>query len=82
MWVLTFTRHGDGQWESGKVEDMMKAGIVDPLKVTSLALENAVSIASILVTTEAIIVDKPEPKSPMPTGGMPGGMGGMGGMDY
>jgi len=67
-----------------KVDDMMKAGIVDPLKVARLALENAVSIASTLVTTEAMIVDKPE-KNP-PAGGSPmgGGMGGMGGMgmDY
>jgi chaperonin GroEL len=67
-----------GSWEVGKVEDMMKAGIVDPLKVTRLALENAVSIASTLVTTESIVVDKPEPKTPAPAGGM----GGMGGMDY
>jgi len=66
-----------GNWQDGLVEDMMKAGIVDPLKVTRLALENAVSIASTLVTTEAIIVDKPEPKTSAPAGGMTGGMGGM-----
>ena len=60
--------------------DMMKDGIVDPVKVTRLALENAVSIASTLVTSEAIVVDKPEPKSEVPSGGMGGGMGGMGGM--
>ncbi len=64
------------KWESGFV-DMMKAGIVDPLKVARLALENAVSIASTLVTTESIIVDKPEPKAAAGGGGMPGGMGGM-----
>lgn len=75
-----FNRFENGNWEAGRVEDMMKAGIVDPLKVTRLALENAVSIASTLVTTEAIIVDKPEPKGSSPAGGMPGGMGGMGGM--
>jgi chaperonin GroEL len=63
------------KWEAGMV-DMLKAGIVDPLKVARLALENAVSIASTLVTTESIIVDKPEPKAPA-GGGMPGGMGGM-----
>jgi chaperonin GroEL len=73
-----FTKYDESNWEAGVVEDMMKAGIVDPLKVTRLALENAVSIASTLVTTEAIIVDKPEPKGPpAPGGGMPGGMGGM-----
>ncbi len=64
-------------WEAGMV-DMMEKGIVDPVKVTRLALENAVSIASTLVTSEAIIVDKPEPKSEAPAAG--GGMGGMGGM--
>ena len=61
-----------------KVDDMMSAGIVDPLKVTRLALENAVSIASTLVTTESIVVDKPEKKDAPSMGG---GMGGMG-MDY
>jgi chaperonin GroEL len=61
--------------------NMFEKGIVDPLKVTRLALENAVSIVSTLVTTEAIIVDKPEPKeAAAPAGGMGGGMGGMGGM--
>ena len=66
-------------WAKGK-KDLMKAGIVDPVKVTRLALENAVSIASTLVTSEAIVVDKPEPKPLAPVGGP--GMGGMGGMDY
>lgn len=77
-----FGNFTEKNWQAGMV-DMIKAGIVDPVKVTRLALENAVSIASTLVTTEAIIVDKPEPKAP--AGGMPGGMpgmGGMGGMDY
>ncbi len=72
-----FSKYVEGSWEEGKVEDMMAAGIVDPVKVTRLALENAVSIASTLVTTEAIVVDKPEPKPA--TGGAPD-MGGMGGM--
>ncbi len=74
-----FTKYEESNWEQGKVEDMMKAGIVDPLKVTRLALEHAVSIASTLVTTEAIVADKPESKTPAPAmgGGMPGGMGGM-----
>lgn len=74
-----FAKYTDKNWKSGMV-DMMSAGIVDPLKVTRLALENAVSIASTLVTTEAIVVDKPEPKTPMPSGPSMGGMGGMDGM--
>jgi chaperonin GroEL len=56
-----FNKYHESNWESGKV-DLMKAGIVDPVKVTRLALENAVSIASTLVTAEAIIVEKPEEK--------------------
>ncbi len=70
-----FMDYDEMNWSKGK-KDLMKAGIVDPVKVTRLALENAVSIASTLVTSEAIVVDKPEPKSsePMP-GGMGGGMG-------
>jgi chaperonin GroEL len=57
--------------------DMMKFGVIDPTKVTRTALENAASIASLLLTTEAIITEKPEKKEPMP--GMPPG-GGMGDM--
>ena len=64
--------------QTGIYEDMMKAGIIDPTKVTRIALENAASIASLLLTTEAMIADKPERKSQMPGGGG-GGMGGMGG---
>lgn len=59
-------------------EDMIKAGIIDPLKVTRTALENAVSVAALLLTTEAAITDKPEEKSAAAPA-MPG-MGGMGGM--
>ncbi|MDR0722519.1 MAG: chaperonin GroEL [Treponema sp.] len=61
--------------------DMVKAGIIDPAKVTRSALQNAASIASLLLTTECAITDIPEKKeaAPMPGGG---GMGGMGGMDY
>ncbi len=57
-----------------KYEDLMKAGIVDPTKVVRSALENAVSAASMLLTTETVIVDKPEEKKTTPAGGM-GGMG-------
>jgi len=57
--------------------DMFKFGVIDPAKVVRTALEDAASIAGLLITTEAMIAEKPEPKSP--AGG--GGMGGMGGMD-
>lgn len=59
--------------------DLIAQGIVDPAKVTRSALQNAASIAGMYLTTEAIVVEKPEPKSAAPAGG-PGGMGGMGGM--
>lgn len=62
-------------------ENLFAAGVIDPTKVSRVALENAASIASMLLTTECVIADKPEPKSA--GAGMPGGMpGGMGGMDY
>ncbi|MEY2422384.1 MAG: chaperonin GroEL [Acidimicrobiaceae bacterium] len=64
---------------SDDFEDLMKAGVIDPAKVTRAALQNAASIASLLLTTECLVADKPEPASAMPA--MPGGgMGGMGGM--
>ena len=65
------------------VDDMFAAGIVDPAKVTRTALQNAASIGSLLLTTEAVITDKPEKEDRGAAGGMPGGdMGGMGGMDF
>jgi chaperonin GroEL len=60
--------------------DMIKAGIIDPLKVTRSALENAVSIAAMLLTTEAVVTDLPEQKDDHNHGGAMPGMGGMGGM--
>jgi chaperonin GroEL len=55
---------------TGEYVDMIKAGIIDPVKVTRSALQNAASIAALFLTTEAVIADKPEPKSaPMPQGG-------------
>jgi len=60
-------------------EDMIKAGIIDPAKVTKSAISNASSIAGMILTTEALITDVPEPEAPMPGGGA-SGMGGMGGM--
>lgn len=61
--------------------DMFKAGIVDPTKVTRSALQNAASIASLLLTTEAVVTEIPEKEKAPAPGGAPG-MGGMGGMDY
>ncbi|MCA0381913.1 MAG: chaperonin GroEL [Bacteroidetes bacterium] len=59
-------------------ENLFKAGVIDPTKVSRVALENAASIAGMLLTTECVVADKPEPKSAAPAGGHPG----MGGMDY
>jgi chaperonin GroEL len=64
---------------TGEFEDLLKAGVLDPAKVTRAALQNAASIAGLLLTTEAIVADKPEPEPAMPGGGG-GPMGGMGGM--
>ncbi|MFN2373381.1 MAG: chaperonin GroEL [Cyclonatronaceae bacterium] len=60
-------------------EDLVKAGVIDPTKVTRTALENAASVAGLMLTTEAVVSEKPEPKDDK-AGGMPPGMGGMGGM--
>ena len=64
---------------TGEIVDMMKAGIIDPAKVTRAALQNASSIAALVLTTECLVADKPEPAGAMPAGGMDP-MGGMGGM--
>ncbi|MBI2211772.1 MAG: chaperonin GroEL [Deltaproteobacteria bacterium] len=61
-------------------EDLMKAGIIDPTKVVRTALQNAASIAGLMLTTEAMVAEKPEEKSAMPPMPPGGGMGGMGGM--
>lgn len=62
---------------TGEYEDLIKAGVIDPKKVARIALQNAASVASLLLTTECAIAEKPEPKKDMPA--MPD-MGGMGGM--
>jgi chaperonin GroEL len=64
---------------SDQYEDLMKAGVMDPAKVVRCALENASSIAGLILATECIIAEKPEKKDKAPAGGggMPGGMGGM-----
>jgi chaperonin GroEL len=67
--------------QSGEFKDLVKAGIIDPTKVVRTALQDAASVAGLLVTTEAMVAERPEKKPPM--GGPPGGgMGGMGDMDF
>jgi chaperonin GroEL len=66
--------------QAGDYKDMVKAGIIDPTKVVRVALQDAASVAGLLITTEAMVADRPEPKGA--PGMPPGGMGGMGGMDY
>jgi chaperonin GroEL len=65
--------------QTGEFVDMMKAGIIDPTKVVRTAIQDAASVAGLLITTEAMIAEAPKKDAPMP---MPGGGGGMGGMDF
>ena len=66
--------------QNEKYVDMIKAGIIDPTKVVRTALEDAASIAGLLITTEVMVAEKPEPKTAAPAMPDMGGMGGMGGM--
>ncbi len=78
--ITKLSTAADGQGfnaATGEYVDMVSAGIIDPLKVVKTALINAVSVASLILTTECVVTDKPEPKKDMPAGGP-----GMGGMDY
>ena len=61
--------------QTGVIEDLVKAGIIDPAKVTRSALQNAASVAALLLTTDVLVVDKPEKKSAAPAGPDPSGMG-------
>jgi len=80
--VVDKVRHGSGAWGFNAAtevyEDLLKAGVLDPTKVVRTALQNAASVASLILTTEAAIAEKPQEKKG--AAGM-GGMGGMGGMD-
>jgi chaperonin GroEL len=71
----------DASWgfnaQTGVYEDLVKAGIIDPTKVVRTALQDAASVAGLLITTEAMVAERPEKPA---AGGMPGGMDGMGGM--
>jgi chaperonin GroEL len=67
--------------QSGEYVNLVSKGIIDPTKVVRSALQNAASIAGLLITTEAMVAEKPKKDTGAPA--MPGGgMGGMGGMDY
>jgi len=66
--------------QNGEFGDMIEMGILDPTKVTRMALQNAASVAGLLLTTEAMVAELPKKEAPMPGGG--GGMGGMGGEDF
>lgn len=80
-WVIRELESRGGNYgynvTSMSIDDMIKSGIVDPAKVARSALQNAVSVASMVLSTEALVADIPEKKEPLPH--MPGGMGGMGG---
>jgi chaperonin GroEL len=67
---------------TGEYTDLIKAGVIDPAKVTRAALQNAASIAAMVLTTECLVADKPEQEPAMPGGGGMGDMGGMGGMGF
>ena len=77
--IESATGHTGLNAATGEMVDLVEAGIIDPAKVTRAALQNAASIAALLLTTEVLVADKPEPESAMPAGGMDP-MGGMGGM--
>ncbi|MCE4517394.1 chaperonin GroEL [Xanthomonas hortorum] len=83
--ILNKVKEGTGNYgynaANGEFGDMVEFGILDPTKVTRSALQNAASIAGLMITTEAMVADAPKKDEPaMPGGG--GGMGGMGGMDF
>ncbi len=85
--VVSKVRDGQGSFgfNAATLEygDLVKAGVIDPTKVVRTALQNAASVASLLLTTEAMIAEKPKKESAAPApGGHGGGMGGMGGMDF
>ncbi|HVK96219.1 MAG TPA: chaperonin GroEL [Flavisolibacter sp.] len=79
--VVNKVREGKGDYgfnaRTEEYENLIGAGVIDPTKVSRIALENAASIAGMLLTTECVVADKPEPKGAAAPAGMPGGMGGM-----
>ena len=84
--VVDKVKHGEGAFgynaASGEYEDLVKAGVIDPTKVVRAALQNAASVASLMLTTEALIAERPKKKAGAGAGaGAGGGMDDMGG-DY
>jgi chaperonin GroEL len=84
--IVNKVKEGKGNFgynaANGEFVDMVEAGILDPTKVTRTALQNAASIAGLMITTEAMVAEAPKKDEPAAGGGMGGGMGGMGGMDF
>ncbi|MBB5878240.1 chaperonin GroEL [Xanthomonas sp. 3498] len=84
--ILNKVKEGSGNFgynaANGEFGDMVEFGILDPTKVTRSALQNAASIAGLMITTEAMVAEAPKKEEPAAPGGMGGGMGGMGGMDF
>jgi chaperonin GroEL len=84
--VGTLMEKGDLEWgydaQTDQYVNMYKAGIIDPTKVVRTALQDAASVAGLIITTEVAVAEKPKKESAGGPGGMPGGMGGMGDMDY
>jgi chaperonin GroEL len=82
--VLHKVEDGEGNYgynaATGEYGDLVEMGILDPTKVTRSALQNASSVAGLMITTEAMVAEEPKEETPMPAGGDMGGMGGMGGM--
>jgi chaperonin GroEL len=84
--ILNKVKEGTGSYgynaANGEFGDMLEFGILDPTKVTRSALQNAASIAGLMITTEAMVAEAPKKDEPAAGGAGMGGMGGMGGMDF
>ena len=84
--VIQKVREGEGSFgfnaQTGVYGDLFEMGIIDPTKVVRTALQNAASVASLMVTTEAIVAERPKDDKPMAGGPPGGGMGGMGDYDF
>ena len=82
--VIQKVREGKGNFgynaATDTYEDLLEAGVIDPVKVSRFALQNAASVSSLMLTTEAMVAEKPKDDKEMPSPAGMGGMGGMGGM--